>query len=122
MLVAAAAAAVAGPWTWNRWPDGNGWLLGGFVATALVGIAAGAWQASVHGRPGAGFLAPLVVGMLVRMVLVAAGLVIAMRIGEGPAWGFLTGFAIGFVPLQAYEAVWSWRAARTRPAPDPASR
>jgi hypothetical protein len=121
-LIASVAAVVGAPLAWDRWPGGNGWLIGGFVATALVGVVAGAWQAAVHGRPGAGFLAPLVAGMLVRMILVGVGLVVAMRIGEGAAWGFLTGFAIAFVPLQAYEAVWSWRAARARPSPDPASR
>lgn len=120
--IALAAGLLAAPWTWNRWPGGNPWLVGGYVATALVGILAGGWQARTHGRPGAAFLAPLVVAMVVRMILVGVGLVVALRIGNGCAWGFLSGFAIAFVPLQAYEAVWSWRAAGARPAHGPASR
>ena len=81
-LVAVAAAAAAGPWAWGRWPGGDAWLLGGFVTTAIVGIVAGGWQAGLHGRPGAGFLAPLVVGTMEGAYKLDAPLKVDAKVGH----------------------------------------
>jgi len=120
--IAAVAAVVLMPWVWGRWPGAGPWALAGWAAAAVVGVGTGAWLARAHGRPGSGFLAALVTGMLIRLVLVGVGLVVALRVGDGPAWGFLSGFAIAFVPLQGYEVVWSLRANRVGPDASPASR
>jgi ABC-type spermidine/putrescine transport system permease subunit II len=122
-VLAVALGLVGLPLIWGRFAGSGAWATSGWLSATAVGLGAGAWMARVHGRPGPGFLAALVTGMLARLVVVGVGLVLALRAGDGPGWGFLCGFAIGFVPLQAYEVVWSMRAAKARSAAaDPVSR
>jgi hypothetical protein len=111
-LLALVSAALGFPCVWGRWEGAEAWLIFGWGATAVVSISTGAWLARAHGTPGPGVLAALVTGILARMVLVVVGLFLAGRQDHGFAWGFLSGFALAFVPLLAHEVVWSIRAGR----------
>ena len=61
-----------------------------------------------------GFLLALVSGMLTRLVVVGVGTATTIFVGGVDPWGFLAGFALGFVPLQTFEILWFVRAARSR--------
>lgn len=112
VAIALASGLLGLPWVVGRWGDAMPWAVSGWGATAAVGIAAGIWMAYQYGRAGSGFLIGIVAGMLARMLIVGLGTAAAIRLGGSGPWGFLAGFALGFVPLQTYELVWFIRAAR----------
>lgn len=110
---AASVAVAGGAALWLLLPgDGSGLVpyVGGWGTMAAIGIAAGTAVAAGYGRPAPAFLAPLVAGMLLRLVAVTVGALAAA--GGGDLVPFLLGAAAGFAPVQAFEVVYFWRAAR----------
>lgn len=87
----------------------SGWLVAGWLAAAVPGVAGGAWLAERWGRPDTGVLVALGASMGFRFLGVAAGLIAALRSGGGEHVPFLLGFGATFVPLLIFEAVWFWR-------------
>jgi len=91
-----------------RW-SGLGWLI-----MAVIGVAAGIWMVRVHGRPGSGFMAALVTGMLARMLVAAAVALVAAQQGIEIVWAYLVGLFTGYLPLQVFELTWFLRKDRNR--------
>ncbi len=91
-------------------PGPLAWILVGWTGMAAIGIGSGAWMAAAYGKPGPGFLAAMVAGMLGRLAVASAGAVAAVRWGGEGLWGYLAGWALGFVPLQVYEVAYFVRA------------
>ena len=112
VLSLASGATVALAAGWLLPGTGLGWALGGWSAAALIGVTAGAWLASCHGRPGLGFVVALLAGMLARLLAAGAGAALAAWTGGGALWAFVLGFATGFTPLQVWEAVFFHRETR----------
>lgn len=107
--VAAGAVALAA----TEAAGGSGpWALAGWGPMAGIGLGSGGAMAARHGRPGSGFLAALVAGMLSRLTVAAALGLVATRAGEPALLSYVAGLAAGFLPLQAFEVVWFYRAAR----------
>ena len=88
------------------------WVLAGWAVLALVGTLGGAWLAREHGKPGSGFLVALGAGVAARFFAVAGGSVAAALAGKSALTAYAVGLLAGFVPVQAFEAVWFFR--RTR--------
>ena len=90
------------------------WVLAGWGMLALTGVAGGAWLASTHARPGAGFLVALVGGMVLRLTVVATAVSLAALTGGAALRAHLEGLVLGFFPLQVHEVVFFRREARRR--------
>jgi hypothetical protein len=88
------------------------WVLAGWAVLAFAGTLGGAWLAREHGKPGSGFLVALGAGVAARFVAVAGGCVAAALAGNGALTAYAVGLLTGFVPVQAFEAIWFFR--RTR--------
>ncbi len=80
--------------------------LAGWLATALAGVAGGAWVVSVHGKPGVGFLVALGVCMMSRLVLFVAGPFAAASLGVEAALACVVGLFAGYIPTQTIEVIW----------------
>jgi hypothetical protein len=110
-VLGSTAAALAGLAALLAWTSRDGvlpavWVVGGFLAMALPGVAGGAWLAREHGRAGSSFVAVLQAGMLVRLALAAMVAMSAAHAG-GPAMAAsMAGLAAGFLPVMAFEMVW----------------
>ncbi len=115
VLSLASGATVAWAAWWLLPGTGLGWALGGWSAAALIGVTAGVWLASCHGRPGLGFVVALLAGMLARLLAAGAGAALAAWTDAGALWAFVLGFATGFAPLQVWEAVFFHRETRISP-------
>ena len=83
--------------------------LAGWGIIALTGVAGGAWIARNHGRGIVAFLVALQSCMLARLALAAGGAFVSWKAGEDAIRFFLTGLAVGFLPLQTFEIVWFYR-------------
>jgi hypothetical protein len=110
LLGGAAAAALAA----GRPPADRVWLLLGWGVLAVAGTLGGAWLASEHGKPGSRFLVALGAGVAARFVAVAGGCVAAALAGKSALTAYATGLIAGFVPVQAFEALWFLRRTRAR--------
>ncbi len=112
----ALAPLAAAPWAAERLQGFAFWALAGWFVTAVVGVLAGAWVVSTHGKPGNRFTAGLVGGMLARMFLALLGGAAALSAGRPAALAFAAGVIAGFVPVQLFEVVWFFRLGRGEPA------
>ena len=79
------------------------WLAGGAGAMGLAGLTSGAWLVAQHGGRLSRFLAGMVVGVLVRMGLVLAGVAPLALSGQAAFWSYVLGLAAVFVPMQVHE-------------------
>lgn len=93
------------------------WAMAGFAAMALPIVLSGAWLAHEQGRAGVAFVIALSVGLLLRAALLAIVVAAAARQGEPSLLPALSGLALGFVPLTAFEMIWFARRARLAVAP-----
>jgi hypothetical protein len=78
---------------------------------ALPGIAAGAWLAYAHGRPGGLFVAALGSGVVVRLALAGVTVGGAARSGAPAALAASLGLLAGFLPITVFEMAWFARRA-----------
>lgn len=104
------------PWAAGRLGDSLGWTLAAWFLVSLIGVMAGGWVVSQHGKPGNGFLAGLVGGILARMTLAVLGGALAMSSGRAAVVAFLAGVVAGFVPVQIFEVFWFFRSSARRVA------
>ncbi len=114
VLAASAVAVAAGVVLLAATRSAGGsesWALAGWGPMAAIAVGSGGAMAARHGRPGSGFLAALAVGMLSRLTVAAALGLVATRAGETAVLSYVAGLAAGFLPLQAFEVVWFYRAA-----------
>ena len=88
------------------------WCMLGWAPMVVIGVAGGARLAFEHGSPGSGFIVVLVTCILLRLLSVGVGAVVAAQQGGAAPWSYLVGVAVGFVPLQIFEATWFHRAGR----------
>jgi len=111
-VVAAASGAAA--WALGRPASGGAlaWGALGWGSMAAIGLAAGAWLAASYGRPGSGFLAAIVAGILSRIAATLLGAAAAATAGHGALGAFLVGLGCGFGPLQLFEVGYFYRAGR----------
>ncbi len=78
----------------------------GFLAMTLPLLAAGTWLASRQGRPGPQFLVALGSGIVLRAVLLAMVVALAVHRGGPTLAGALAGLTAGFLPLTVFEMIW----------------
>lgn len=104
------------PWAADRLEGNLAWALGAWFLISLIGVMAGGWVVSQHGKPGNGFLAGLVGGILARMALAVLGGAWAMSSGRASVVAFLVGVLAGFVPVQIFEVFWFFRSSARRVA------
>jgi len=97
--------------------EASAWAMAGFAAMAFPIIATGAWLAHEQGRAGVAFVVALAAGLLLRAGLLAIVVAAAARRGEPSLLPALSGLALGFVPLTAFEMIWFARRARGASAP-----
>lgn len=108
-LPAAALLAALAP---ALWPGRVAWAIAGWAAMTALGLAAGAWLTTLHGRASRTFVVALLSGMLARLVMALGGFGFALvGVGRGAAWAWIVGLAAGYVPLQLFETVWFIRRA-----------
>ena len=114
-LLVTAACGACGAAAVLAWaPAAIGWFAAAFAVTALAGAVSGALALRHHGRIGTGVLAVVVVTALVRMLLLATGIVPLRSEGLPAFWAWVAGVGGAFVPLWIVEL----RAlARNLPAP-----
>jgi hypothetical protein len=115
-VLGSTAAALAGLAALLAWTSRDGvlpavWVVSGFLAMALPGVAGGAWLAREHGRAASRFVAVLQTGMLLRLVLGAIVAMGAANAGGSAVVASMAGLAAGFLPVMAFEMAWF---ARTR--------
>jgi hypothetical protein len=91
-----------------------GWVVMGLLATAVPGVAGGAWLAHEHGRAGSRFVVALQAGILARLVLAAVVAMGAAQTGGTAISASMAGLAAGFVSVMVFEMAWFARAPRTR--------
>jgi hypothetical protein len=97
------------PWAANRLGVNLPWAMAGWFLVSLIGVVAGGWAVSKHGKEGNGFLAGLVGGILARMLLAVLGIALASTSGRPAIIAFLAGVVAGFVPVQIFEVSWFFR-------------
>lgn len=108
---AASGAAVLG-WTAEHGASSLVWTALGWAASAVPGVAVGAWLARRHGTEGTGFVVAMGTGMLVRLLAVTGTLAAALKAGNGAYRPWLAGFVAGYAPLQLFEFIWFYRRSR----------
>ena len=118
-VLGAAVAALVGAGALFLWTAGGdvlaaGWAIRGFLAMALPSIAGGAWLVREHGRDGSWFVAAVLAGFVVRLLLAAVAALGAAQAGGSAKSGLIAGLAAGFVPLMAFETVWFARSHRAQ--------
>jgi hypothetical protein len=111
-LVALAGGGAAVALALGRPAADRAWVIAGWAVLAVAGTAGGAWLAREHGKPGAAFLVALGAGVAARFVAVAGGCVAAALAGKGALTAYAVGVLTGFVPVQAFEALWFFRRSR----------
>jgi hypothetical protein len=117
-VLGATAASLVGAAALLAWTSGDGvlpsvWAVKGFLATALPGVAGGAWLAREHGGTGSGFVNAVQAGILTRLVLAAVVAIGAASAGGSALPASIAGLGAGFVPVMAFEMVWFARARDT---------
>ena len=110
-VLGSTTAALAGGAALLAWTSRDGvlpavWVVGGFLAMALAGVAGGAWLVREHGRAGSRFVAVLQAGMLVRLVLAATVAMGAANAGGSAMVASMAGLAAGFLPVMVFEMLW----------------
>jgi hypothetical protein len=118
-ILGATTAALVGAGALVAWTSRGGvlpagWVIKGLLATAVPGVAGGAWLAHEHGRAGSRFVVALQAGMLARLVLAAVVAMGAAQAGGTAMSASMAGLAGGFVPVMVFEMVWFARARGTR--------
>jgi len=113
-VVALVGGAVAAALAAGRPAGDRAWLLLGWAILAIAGTLGGAWLAREHGKPGSAFLVALGAGVAARFLAVAGGCVAAALAGKSAITAYAVGLVAGFVPVQAFEAVWFLRRTRAR--------
>ena len=87
------------------------WPLMAFLAVALPAIAAGAWLAAEHGRPGPRFLTAFGAGIAARVLGAATVLALARASGAPALRGAVAGVLAAAAGLLLFEMLWFARAA-----------
>jgi hypothetical protein len=105
-LIQAALAAGVGAACVLPWASRPDWAALGFAATAVPGLAAGAFLVRQHGRPGAGFVVALGAGMIARLLLGAAVASAAAWSDHAARTAAVAGLAAGFLPVMLFESLW----------------
>jgi hypothetical protein len=100
------------PWAIRFLGESIGWALTGWMAIAVIGVVAGGALVKRHGEAGHGFMVALVAGMLARLAVASLGGFFAMLSGESAIWSFMGGVTAGFLPVQAFELAWFYKASR----------
>jgi hypothetical protein len=112
LAVASVAALAVFPLVAPLGRGALGWALLGWTLMAGVGVAGGAWMASLHGRQGTDFLKAMGTCILSRLAGAAVGAAVAGSQGMDAVWPYLAGLGAGFISLQLFEIGWFLR--RTR--------
>jgi hypothetical protein len=113
-LAALAGGAAAALLAMGRPAGDRVWVFAGWAILAAAGTLGGAWLAREHGKPGSRFLVALGAGVAARFVAVAGGCVAAAFAGKSALTAYAVGLLTGFVPVQAFEALWFFRRTRAR--------